>query len=71
MLLISISPIYLRCGVLINNSEELEKELEFYKDKFTYIKQEKNLNYKTKKLILFQINYFDAEKFIKSTDYEF
>ena len=71
MLLLNISPIYFRFGALIPNSEALEKELEYYKDKFIYIKPEMNINYKSKKLILFQINYFSIEKFKDSPDYEF
>ena len=71
MLLVNISPIYLRCGAVITNSESLEKELDYYKDKFTYIKTDMIINYKTKKLILFQINYFNIEKFKKSPDFEF
>ena len=71
MLLLNISPIYLRCGAVITNSESLEKELDYYKDKFTYIKTDMIINYKTKKLILFQINYFNIEKFKKSPDFEF
>ena len=71
MLLLNISPIYLRCGAIITNSESLEKELDYYKDKFIYIKSDMIINYKTKKLILFQINYFNIEKFKKSPDFEF
>ena len=71
MLLINISPIYLRCGVLITNTEALVKDLDCYKDKFKYIKPEISINYKNKKLLLFQINYFSIEKFKKSADYEF
>ena len=48
MLLVNISPIYLRCGAVITNSESLEKELDYYKDKFTYIKTDMIINYKTK-----------------------
>ena len=71
MLLLNISPIYLRCGVLITNSEVLEKELDYYKDLFQYIKPELSINFKSKKLILFQINYFSIDKFNKSPDHEF
>ena len=71
MLLVNISPIYLRCGALITNSESLEKELDYYKDKFLYIKPEMSIDYKTKKLLLFQINYFNTNKFKKSPDFEF
>ena len=71
MLLLNISPIYLRCGAIITNSDSLEKELENNKDKFIYIKPEMTIDYKTKKLILFQINYFNIEKFKKSPDFEF
>ena len=44
MLLLNISPIYLRCGAVITNSESLEKELDFYKDKFIYIKPEQSID---------------------------
>ena len=71
MLLLNITPIYFRCGALLPNSEVLEKEFEYYSDKFRYIKPEICINYKSKKLILFQINYFNIEKFRKSADYEF
>ena len=71
MLLVNISPIYLRCGAVITNSESLEKELDYYKEKFLYIKPELSINYKNKKLILFQINYFHTNKFKKSPDFEF
>ena len=71
MLLVNISPIYLRCGAILTNSESLEKDLEYYKDKFVYIKPEMSIDYKNKKLILFQINYLDINKFKKSPDFEF
>ena len=71
MLLLNISPIYLRCGALIENSEMLEKELDYYKEQFLYIKPDMMLNFNSKKLLLFQFNYFSIEKFKKSPDYEF
>ena len=71
MLLLNISPIYLRCGALIDNSEMLEKELDYYKEQFLYIKPDMVLDFKSKKLLLFQFNYFSIEKFKKSPDYEF
>ena len=71
MLLVNISPIYLRCGAILTNSESLEKDLEYYKDKFIYIKPEMSIDYKNKKLILFQINYLNINKFKKSPDFEF
>jgi GH35 family endo-1,4-beta-xylanase len=57
MLLLNISPIYLRCGALIENSEMLEKELDYYKDQFQYIKPDKILDFNSKRLLLFQFNY--------------
>lgn len=71
MLLLNISPIYLRCGALIPNSEMLEKELDYYKERFRYIKPEMNITYKSRKLILFQINYFRIKEFTQTPDYEF
>ena len=71
MLLLNISPIYLRCGALIPNSEMLEKELDYYKERFRYIKPEMNITYKSRKLILFQINYFRIQEFTQTPDYEF
>ena len=71
MLLLNISPIYLRCGALIENSEMLEKELDYYKDQFQYIKPDKILDFNSKRLLLFQFNYFSIDKFKKSPDYEF
>ena len=71
MLLLNISPIYLRCGLFIKKSESLNKEFEYFKDKFIYINPELNINYKTSKLYLFQINYFKIEDFTKSPDFEF
>ena len=71
MLLLNISPIYLRCGALIENSEMLEKELDYYKEQFLYIKPDMILDFNSKKLLLFQFNYFSIDKFKKSPDYEF
>jgi pantothenate kinase len=71
MLLLNISPIYLKFGVLLEESESLNKEFEYYKEKFKYINPRFNINYKTFKLFLFQINYFKFDDFEKSPDFEF
>ena len=71
MLLLNLSPVYLRCGVLLMKSESLTKELDYYKNKFQYIHPEMSLDYKTRKLIFFQISYFKIDDFKKSPDFEF
>ena len=71
MLLLNISPIYLKCGVIAEKSELLLKELENYKLKFNFIHLKKNITYKNKILLLFKISYFQIEDFKKSPDFEF
>ena len=71
MLILNISPIYLRFGIIFKKSESLSKEIESYKEKFKYINPEINIDYKSYKLLLFQLSLFKTEDFIKSPDYEF
>ena len=71
MLLLNISSIYLRCGVLIKKSESLERELDIFKDKFKYINPKLFIEYKSVKIILFKINFLKIEEFSKSPDFEF
>ena len=72
MLIINISPLYLKCGALLSNSDSLIKDLENYKEKFKYIISNLDFDYnKSNKLILFEINYFQIDDFIKSPDFEF
>ena len=71
MLLLNISSLYLRCGALINKSNSLEKEIDFYKDKFKYINPKLFLDFKSSKIILFKINFLKIEEFSKSPDFEF
>lgn len=71
MLLLNLSPLYIRCGAILSNSDTLEKELENFKERFIYINPEINISYNEKKLILFKINYFKIDDFKKSPDYEF
>ena len=72
MLLINISPLYLKCGALLSNSDSLIKDLENYKEKFKYIISNLDLDYnKSNKLILFEINYLQIDDFTKSPDFEF
>ena len=71
MLLLNISSIYLRCGVLIKKSESLERELDIFKDKFQYINPKLFIEYKSAKIILFKINFLKIEEFSKSPDFEF
>ena len=71
MILLNISPIYLRFGLLLKESESLNKELDNYKDKFKYINPDLNIKYKALKLFLFQVNYFKINDFTKSSDFEF
>ena len=69
MILFNISPICLKTGIVLEQSELLLKELEEYIDKFKYIN--KKIKYKNKILLFFKISYFTIEKFKKSPDYEF
>ena len=71
MLILNISPLYLKCGILLEKSESLNKEIESFKEKFKYINPEKSIDYKSKILFLFQISYFKIDDFAKSHDYEF
>ena len=72
MLVINISPLYLKCGALLPNSDLLIKDLENYKEKFKYIISNLDLDYnKSNKLILFEINYLQIDDFTKSPDFEF
>ena len=72
MIIINISSFYLRCGVLLQNSDSLIKDIEKYKEKFNYINSKEMLNYnKSNKLILFEINYSKIDDFIISLDFEF
>lgn len=69
MFLFNISPVYLKSGIVLDQSELLLKGLEEYKEKFKYI--HKIIKNKGKVLLLFKISYFNIEKFKKSPDYEF
>lgn len=71
MLLLNISPIYLKCGAILQHSELLIKELENYKSKFNYIHPDKIISYKNRILLLFKISYFQIEDFKNSYDFEF
>ena len=71
MLLLNISTLYLKCGILLKKSVSFNKELENYKIKFKYIKPELNIDYDISKLFLFKLNYFKIDDFTKSPDFEF
>ena len=71
MLLLNISPIYLKCGVFFQKTESLLKEIDIYTEKFKYINPKTNISYKDKILLLFKISYFKIEEFKNSSDYEF
>lgn len=71
MLLFNLSPIYLRCGLLLIKSNSISKEINSFKDKFQYIRPEMSIDYKTRLLLLFQISYFKISEFKKSPDFEF
>lgn len=68
MLLLNISPLYLRCGVLVSKTDSLTNELQ--KNKLKYINPENIIDFDSNKLLLFQINYFKIEDFEKSPDIE-
>ena len=71
MLVIYFSPLYLRCGIIISESESLRQELELYKSKFLFINSELIFDYNSNTIILFQISTFKIEEFTTSPDYEF
>jgi len=68
MLLLNISSLYLRCGVLLSKNDSLTNELQ--KNNLKYINQENIIDINPNQLLLFQINYFKIEDFEKSPDYE-
>ena len=71
MLVIFFSPLYLRCGVIISDSDSLKQELEFYKKNFIFINPDLIFSYNSNRIILFQISYFKIDEFAKSPDFEF
>ena len=71
MLLLNLSPIYKKCGLLLRKSSSLEKELDLNKSKFEYINMNLMIDYNNYLLLLFKINENKLEKFKKSFDYEF
>ena len=71
MLLLNITPIYLRCGVLLSKANNLSKEIYSLKEKFKYINPENNIDYKDKILFLFKISYFKVNDFKDSPDFDF
>ena len=71
MLIFNITPICLNCGVILNKSDILLKEIENYKEKFKYILPEIKIDFKNKILLFFKLNYFKIEDFKISSDYEF
>ena len=71
MLVIYFSPLYLRCGVIISDSDSLKQELEFYKKNFIFINPDLIFSYNSNRIILFQISYFKIDEFAKSPDFEF
>ena len=69
MLLLNISPLYLRCGVLVSKTDSLASEIQ--KSKLKYINSENIIDFDSNKLLLlFQINYFKIGDFLKSPDFE-
>ena len=71
MLFVNPTPIYLKCGILLDKENDIEKEIEDLKKKFEYIETKLIINFKTKLLLLFKINYSKIEHFKKSEDYAF
>jgi len=71
MLLLNITPIYLRCGVLLSKTSDISKEIYSLKEKFKYINPENNIIYKDNILLLFKISYFKIDDFRDSPDFDF
>ena len=66
MLLLNLSPIYKKCGLLLRKSSSLEKELDLNKSKFEYINMNLMIDYNNHLLLLFKINENKVEKFKKA-----
>ena len=71
MLLLNITPIYLRCGVLLSKANNLSEEIFSLKEKFKYINPENNIVYQDKILFLFKLSYFKVNDFKDSPDFGF
>lgn len=71
MLLAYSNQVYLTCGVLLMKSENLMNELNVSKSKYEYIDINHIIQYKSRILLFFKINYCNTEHFLKSIDYEF
>ena len=71
MLFLNISPIFLRCGVVLEKTESVLKEIDIYKDNFKYINPNINIYYKNKIILFFKISYFKIQDFKNSQDYIF
>ena len=71
MLLLNITPIYLRCGILLSKINNLYKEIYSSKEKFKFFNPENCSDYKDKILFLFKISYFKVNDFKDSPDFDF
>ena len=71
MLFLNISSIYLRCGLLIDKSDHLNKEFDSNKGKLQYINPSHFVEYKSKKLFLFEISFLKIDNFAKSFDFKY
>ena len=71
MLLLNTSPIYLKCGLLLQKSDTLINEISALQNVFQYINTSITIEYKSKLLLLFKINYYNISHFKQSKDYIF
>ena len=71
VLLLNVTPISLKCGLLIKDTDEIAKELENLNNQLQYIQTNQIIKYQGRILLLFKINYFRIEEFKKSQDYKY
>ena len=71
MILLNLSPIYKKCGVLLRKTSSLINEINLNSSKFEYINVNLMIDYKKYLLLLFKINDNKLDKFKQSFDYEF
>lgn len=71
MLLVHSSQVALKCGVLLQKTDALKKQIQDLKPKFQFIHTDLIIEYKNQILIFLKISYCKVDAFSKSEDYLF
>lgn len=71
MLLLQINPVYIRCGLLLQETKELNEEINAINNQFTYFELPLLIHYNKMLLMFLKINFFGVDEFKKSIDYDF